>query len=437
MRNRASLLVVSVVGFMSVAAAPAPTLGSGQSEQVLYSFQGASDGAAPNAGVLFDRSGNIFGTTSAGGQACSLGSAGCGVAFVLRPSASGTYQESVLYRFAGGVDGAQPTPGSGLVADAAGALYGTTVYGGQLGPSAAACGGTGCGTIFRLTPTASGYVENVLYRFRGGRDGSHPQAGLIEDASGAFFGTTADGGGSVNCPSGCGTVFELRRSGSGYAERILHRFAGSTGDGSDPLSGLVRDRHGNLFGTTYAGGQSDEYEFCDSGCGTAYELKRLPRRFSESVLVNFLGFTQDDGSNPIGGLTISPFDGLLYGTTSTGVAGAGTIWVLVPSQGELTLWAFGWAGPSGGQFPTSTMIPVGLHSFYGTTPQGGTGQGTVYEMVIDGGVTIVHTFGGPGDGITPYAQLVAENGQVYGTTMGGGTATCSCGTVYSLATSNP
>ncbi len=167
---------------------------------MLHSFAGGGDGAFPYAGLISDASGALYGTTAYGS-----GAPGYGTVFKLTPSATpgGAWTESVLHSFAGGGDGAYPF--AGLISDASGALYGTTLYG-------SGAPGYGYGTVFKLTPpaTAGGaWTESVLHSFAGGGDGAYPYAGLISDASGALYGTASQGGGA-----GWGTVFELTVSAS-------------------------------------------------------------------------------------------------------------------------------------------------------------------------------------------------------------------------------
>ena len=175
-------------------------------EKVLYSFAGGSDGSLPFAGLIFDSSGNLYGTTVFGGAS------GTGTVFELVNS-SGNYTEKVLYSFAGGSDGANPV--AGLIADAPGNLYGTTLFGGAAGN----------GTVFELVNSSGNYTEKVLHSFSGssfsgGSDGGQPQDGLIADASGNLYGTTSVGGAGF-----VGTVFKI--SGSGFVPPI--HFAGVPG----------------------------------------------------------------------------------------------------------------------------------------------------------------------------------------------------------------
>jgi uncharacterized repeat protein (TIGR03803 family) len=187
-----------------------------------------------------DAAGNLYGTAEAAGDMTACGSSGCGIVFELVNSNSG-YTEEVLHAFTG-ADGS--TPSAGLIFDGSGNLYGTTQAGGT----------SGDGTIFELVNSSSGYTENVLYSFQGpsGSDGQTPVAGLLMDASGNLYGTTKLGG--TGCaPNGCGTVFELANSSATYTEKVLHSF-GALGDGANPDGSLVLDSAHNLYGTTFAGG---------------------------------------------------------------------------------------------------------------------------------------------------------------------------------------
>ena len=219
-----------------------PKAGGGWSETVLYSFDcNGVGGWGPTNGVIFDAAGNLYGTTvSCGGY---LG----GTVFKLTPAVSGNWSETVLYSFCSGGNG--PEPSSGLVFDAAGNLYGTTNVGGAYES----------GSVFELTPTTGGtWTETTLHSFGNGTDGAYPFGGLIFDAAGNLYGTTSAGGrfSLANCTAGCGTTFELSpAAGGGWTEKTLHSFGNGT-DGQTPYAGLVRDGLGNLYGTTEYGGTS-------------------------------------------------------------------------------------------------------------------------------------------------------------------------------------
>jgi len=248
-------------------------------ESVLYSFRGGDDGANPVGGLIADSVGNFYGTTSGGGNyhypACKH--SGCGIVFKLAPDGT----ETVLYRFTGRVDGALPN--ATVIMDEAGILYGTTVLGGP----------NDLGTAFKLTPDGT---ETVLSHFDEGRKGSNPRGSLIkEQRTGGLYGTATGGYGSS-------TVFEIAPNGK---TRVLHTFAGN--DGLYPQSQLLRDRAGNLYGTTAEGGTDN--------LGTIF---KLAPDGTESVLYSFcFQINCIDGDTPIGGLTRGK-DGNLYGTTQWG-----------------------------------------------------------------------------------------------------------------------
>jgi uncharacterized repeat protein (TIGR03803 family) len=219
---------------------------TGGKYRVIHSFVGnATDGAVPAAGVVFDKDGNLYGTTRLGG---GLG-AGHGTVFNLVPkNAEGTrWAESVLYKFEGGDDGWDPQ--APVVIDQHGVLYGTTSIGG-IGPCF-----NSCGTVFRLAPKTDGsWKETIIYRFKGGKDGYLPFAGLIVDGAGNLYGTTPSGGAA---PVSAGIVFKLAPPAPGetrWKETVLHSFTGVQPDGSTPMAALTFDSGGALYGTTYYGG---------------------------------------------------------------------------------------------------------------------------------------------------------------------------------------
>jgi uncharacterized repeat protein (TIGR03803 family) len=271
----------------------------------LYSFclfKNCNDGSLPLAGLIFDQAGNLYGTTAEGGST-SCGPR-CGVVFQLSPSANGIWTEKVLRRFNGG-DGANPQ--ASLIFDAAGNLYGTTSKGGA----------NGAGTVFRLIPTATGnWNEQVLHHFTGGKDGGQPMAGLVFDQAGSLYGTTMQGGVLSGCNgSGCGVVFKLaQNSKQVWVEQVLHRFTG--GDGAQPFAGVILDQAGNLYGTTFSGG---ELKACvvsgqPSGCGVVFKLAANSKGgWNETVLHYFSD--HPNGSHPAAGL-IFDVAGNLYGTTA-------------------------------------------------------------------------------------------------------------------------
>jgi uncharacterized repeat protein (TIGR03803 family) len=210
--------------------------------QLIHSFTGGADGGNPNplGALAFDSAGNLYG----GSQDAAMGN---GLVFEFHHASTG-WNEKILHNFTSDSTGRDPL--QGMVFDSAGNLYGITNFGGS----------TNNGTVFELTPTASGpWKETVLYNFQGGTDGASPTGPLTFDPAGNLYGTTVSGGGS-----GLGTVYELSPGSGGWTETILHSFAGGTGDGSGPQGGVVRDAAGNLYGVTPFGGTIDD--------GVAYEI---------------------------------------------------------------------------------------------------------------------------------------------------------------------
>jgi uncharacterized repeat protein (TIGR03803 family) len=306
--------------------------------------------------------------------------------------------ETVLHRFkVNGKDGVDPYAGVILYS---GNLYGTTWLGGA----------NGGGTVFKVTPSGT---ESVLHSFSNTCcvDGGQPAASLAVDAEGNLYGTT-EVGGSV----GVGTVFKLTPSG---AETILYNFDGQ--DGGYPEAGVVLDSQGNLYGTTESGGSS--------GDGTVFKL--TPSGVL-SILHSFSGGTKD-GAVPAGGVVFDS-QGNLYGTTfNGGASGVGTVFKLTPTGSETILHSFKANGKDG--FGPSAGIVLYSGSLYGTTYRGGTiGVGAVFKVTLSGEETILHSFTGGMDGISPYAGLVVDtNGNLYGTTQYGGSF--DFGTVFELTPS--
>jgi uncharacterized repeat protein (TIGR03803 family) len=234
----------------------APNPDGSWTESILHMFgsQSRVDGLVPSARLVFDSAGNLYGTTSQGGDPCNNPAAGCGVVFKVAPNPDGTWTETVLYRFSGGSDGASPW--GAVIFDAAGNLYGTTVSGGT-NNSCALWEWKGCGVVFKLAPSPDGiWTELVLHSFTGGADGCSPQAGLIFDSAGNLYGTTAWGGDVTRCSGpnggvfGGGVVFKLAPTLSGWSETVLHTFVGC---GSNPQAPLLLDPEGHLYGTTLLG----------------------------------------------------------------------------------------------------------------------------------------------------------------------------------------
>jgi uncharacterized repeat protein (TIGR03803 family) len=237
-------------------------------ETTIYAFQGVlgtrKDGFTPVGGVIIDQQGNLYGTTSLGGNShcILLGSpTGCGTVYKLSPPAQkgGKWIETILYNFQSGNDGYFPW--GDLVFDTQGNLYGATQFGGGKGTTCNLYFGGNCGSVFKLSPPkqkGGKWTEKILHSFAGGTDGANPNGDLILDGSGAIYGLTFGGGNqSRECGSGgCGTAFKLKSpaKGSAWSEQLLHRFDRTTSDGGNPTAGLVFDSKGNLYGTTLNGG---------------------------------------------------------------------------------------------------------------------------------------------------------------------------------------
>lgn len=357
--------------------------GQGQTESVLYSFTGGSDGFGPATGVTRDASGNLFGTTYYGGN--------FGAGTVFEVTSSG--EEKVRYTFTGLGDGGGPS--GDLLLDAQGNIFGTTYFGGAFKN----------GTIFELSSSGT---QKVLYSFTGGTDGALPRDGLIRDAQGNFYGTAEYGGTTNN-----GNVFEFTKTGKLV---VLHSFTGGA-DGGTPMGALLRDAQGNLYGTTYFGGSV--------GGGTVF---RVTPAGKESVLYSFKGFK--DATGPQGAL-VRDAKGNFYGTTITGGQfGSGAVFRLTPAGKITVLHSFG--NGADGVFPTATLVQDGKGNLYSTTLFGGaSGQGCVFSITLSGSEAVLYSFTGGTDGGKPSADLTLDGeGNLYGTTSVGGAS--GLGTVFKL-----
>jgi len=352
---------------------------------LLYQFSGGTDGAYPHAGLIFDREGNLYGTTSAGGtNSCPFQSQEpfCGTVFKLTPTADGQWQETVLYNFSGGTDGANPS--AGVISDNQGNLYGTTAF-----------GGLSHGTVFELSPGSNGsWTEQVLYRFTGGADGNGPGGGLALDRTGNLYGTTIVGGNS-----GDGTIFELS-PGASWTFQSLYSFCSqaSCSDGANP-AGVIVDSRGNLYGTANRGGIVPCWWLASSqGCGTFYRLSRETNFFRFELLYSFCSLSGcPDGALPSGPLVFDR-DGSLYGVASVGGTFlGGTVFKLshrAPKTADWTadLTAGAWnleplysfcalANCDDGLNPSGKLVLDRAGNLYGTTPVGANGNGVAFEIV--------------------------------------------------------
>ncbi len=347
-------------------------------ETVLYAFQGGNDGATPMAPLIADKSGNLYGTTSAGGGDCNNPDlATCGTVFELtRPQhAGGTWAETLLYSFLGNPSGrgngdlAWP---NGLVFDNKGNIYGLAYSGGHCTTDET---GTYCnGGAFSLTPQNGGWSEAVIYRFRGA---TGDPAGPVLDSAGHLYGTAP--GGANNC----GEVFRLAApKGSGeWKASSLYDFQCGT-DGAFPLPGLIFDAAGNLYDMSLGAfsNPSNVFELSPNHSGG----------WSESVLYSFSEVA--DGYTPTVGPIFGPH-GRLYGTTEEGgTSDAGVAFELKPPGEQGQDWTervlHNFAEGSGGFVPYGGLTPGSGNAVYGTTQAGGnaacsngSGCGTVFEIV--------------------------------------------------------
>ena len=282
---------------------------------------------------------------------------------------------TTLHSFGGSSTDCQSQPGcgsyprAGLVQASDGNFYGTTEGSGGNNNCV-----SGCGTVFKITPSAT---LTTLYRFcsqANCADGESPRAGLVQASDGNFYGTTSGGGGGVYCAFGCGTVFRITPSGT---LTTLHSFNGS--DGVGPSAALVQATDGNVYGTTLFGGSGG----CDSGCGTVFKITPSG---ALTTLHSFAGYPTE-GANPFAGL-VQASDGNFYGTTYNGGAnsscsppyyGCGTVFKITPSGTLTTLHSF---NGSDGAGPTATQVQASDGNFYGTTYLGAAGNfGTVFRLV--------------------------------------------------------
>ncbi|HVI10593.1 MAG TPA: choice-of-anchor tandem repeat GloVer-containing protein [Candidatus Binatia bacterium] len=439
-------------------------------EQVLYNFDGLSDGSDPEAGLISDTQGNLYGTTVFGGagngtvfelmhlpgvgweektlyslpNGQNLGHGESGLAFdqngnlfwasadpgsgpgaiyELSPQKDGQWKPTVVFQFSSTGAGGN-TPQGPLVIDSAGNIFGTANMGGT------GCSSPGCGVAFELSPTAGGiWKETVIHQFGGGTDGKYP-ASLIADAAGNLYGTTFDGGSGQGASCyGCGTVFELSPGNGQWTETILYNFQGNN-DGANPAFPLLFDRAGNLYSATYGGG---DLGYCDyGGCGTVFQL--TPRGngvWSESVLWRFNGGAEAY-NQPSSGI-LATADGQLYGETINGETYGqnGSLFALNKASGEWKLSNISGFTASDGQTPFTGLVADSRGNLYGTTAGGGTADlGAVYELSPGAGggwlEQMIYSFDSGGRrrccvANSEASQLIVDSaGNLYGETRGGG-----------------
>jgi len=372
-------VMASIVVLVLAALAPDQTF------TTLYNFTGGSDGGNPYAGVIQNQSGNLYGTTAYGGL--------YGYGVVYEVSSSGS--ETVLYPFTDNTNGG--IPWASVIRDSKGNLYGTTSY-----------GYGDCGVVFQVDTAGT---ETVLHTFYGGAsDGCYPLQGVIMDKKGNLYGTTYHGGASNQ-----GTVFRLTPNGT---ETLLHSFAGGPSDGAMPTFGhLLMDKAGNLYGVTEEGGSSR--------VGVLY---KLTTKKQETLLHSFAGHSSD-GCYPLGSVSMDKA-GNLYGTTyACGSSNNGTVWRVSKNGTETILHNFA-GGSSDGCHTYAGVVMDSTDNLYGNTYGcGANTYGTIWRLSANGTLTLLHSFDRT-DGDAPIGELLrTTEGELFGTTYGGGSY--DCGTVWS------
>ncbi len=402
-----------------------------QTFTVLHEFTGGADGSNPYSSLAMDRSGNLYGVAPFGGQqSCETQNGiGCGTAFKLSHRGSG-WTFSLLYEFTQGAGGSIPVGTPFIASD--GTIYGTTDGGGNL--NCRDTFGDGCGTVFRLRPQPTfcasfscPWTNTLLYTFTGGSDGNDPYTGVVLDGAGNVYGTTYAGGSSQ-----LGVAYELSHSGSGWSESTIHTFTGVTNDGANPAGTPILDSSGNLYGTTYLGGNCGGL-----GCGTVFELTPSGSGWNE----NILSYLSQANGLPEAGL-IFDTQGNLYGSSTFG----NSVFELSPSDGGWIITTLYSDESLALQSFRSPLARDAAGNLYGTSEFGGQsgctgyGCGFVYKLTpSDGGWTFtqLYSFTDGSDGAYPIGGVVLDSsGNLYGTSFAGGTHTCGsqgCGVVWEIS----
>ncbi len=383
---------------------------------VIYSFgTNPSDGNIPNGGLLFDKAGNLYGTTQDGGSGskCQF----CGTVFELSPSQGGGWTETVIYNFCSQTNCADgEEPAAGLISDSLGNLYGTTVAGGT----------NQVGTVFELSPPmvkGGSWTESVLWSFGTGIDdgGALPYSRLNWDASGNLYGTASWGG-----VTGGGTVFELSPGNGSWAATALYMFCPNDEllqhcpDGLHPMAGVSFDEFGNLYGTTFEGGFNNKW-------GVLYELSPPVSGdgWTEATVYKFVG---SGGGEPLSAVNFDKA-GNAYVTASSGASNSpgvcGGVFKFVPNHGgggKKLSYLFFPAG-TGCNPDAGVLLDDTTGTLYGTTYSGGERTGGNIYSIAGRTATILYSFcseSGCADGVYPTGSLTANAGKLYSTTSQGG-----------------
>jgi uncharacterized repeat protein (TIGR03803 family) len=402
---RIANLISTFALFVALITIGVPT--AAQTFSVLHTFTGGGDGGKPNNGLTLDRSGNLYGTTPQGGLAGGCGGPGCGIVFKLTQRNS-AWVLNPLYTFTGGSDGASPWARVTIGSD--GTLFGTTILGGQ------GFFDTGTGVVFNLRPPSrissrvlTPWNETVIYTFGNMSDGNYPEGDLIFDAAGNLYGTTQQGGFECEDTVWCGVVYQLARNGGGWRKTFIWQF--NSEFVAFPYAGVTFDQAGNIYGTATI------------NAGAVYQLVRHGI-WTLTEIHAFGG--QGDGYSPFGGLVTDAAGNLYGGTASGGANGAGAVYKLSQNGGTWTESVI-YSPPGNGVGPTNTLAWDAAGNLYGTTcTDGAHNSGSVFKLTPtgDGWIpTTLYDFTGGSDGLCPYGALVVDaNGNIFGTTMGGGSS---------------
>ena len=404
----AALLAIAVLATV-LAIGPGATA---QTLTALHGFTGGVDGRYPTGGLTQDANGNLYGVAYEGGTVpCSDSTVGCGTVFKLSHHGSG-WAFATLYDFNGQPDGGMPL--ARVIVGPDGALYGTTSQGG----SGSCLGEHGCGTVFKLQPPPSFCAEfscpwrvTVLYDFSSRADGFYPSGELAFDHAGNIYGTTANGGGNLNCSDdGCGTIFKLTPNGNGtWTKSTLYAFGGGMNDGDSPRTGVVLDQAGNLYGTTAEGGIQNS--------GTVFELTPSGSGWTLTLLHRLDG--TGDGVEP--GQLIFDASGNLWGNATEGQSGYGAIFELTPQQGGGWNFSVQYDFTFAQGFPPNAINMDAAGNIYGTTTNGGNEDlGVLYSLTPSGSgwnFNTLYSFyiDNQSQGYDPYGRVVLDQqGNFYG-----------------------
>jgi len=385
-------------------------------EKVTYNFTGGDDGGKPAAQLVFDSTGNMYGTTVVGGIY------GCGTVFRLS-LVGDQWQETVLYDFNCVETGKNPY--GGVILDSAGNLYGTTVAGGSGG----LCTGDGCGMVYELTKSGDTWNETVLYNFTGGDDGFGPGSALVMDKAGNLYGTAPDGGAFA-----AGVVYQLALNNGQWQQTVIHAFTGGDDGAVGSLGPLLLRADGSLYGVTELGGKYS--------AGVAFKLSPAGSTWNFTTMYAFQGLP--DAGFPYGGL-VADARGRLFGTTYFGGSGGmGSVFEVAAGATGIvqTLWKesvlYSFQGGTDASFPTSTLVFDTAGNLFGTSSTGGNPScdcGTIFQLTPNSGKwdeTVLHSFSGTGDGYSPSYGLTPDGkGNYFGVTPAGGLY--GQGVVYQIA----